>query len=1122
MRAIVTRGAALLLLFAGTVCLSAGPRLEDEKEKPAPKPAKEAPLPPGAVVAVYENFLDAVKMLPPRAFVLAPDKYKALMDEIDRLKKQLGRPSVRAPSRVLLKGKIDGNLATLTAQFEFETEAANEAVRLACGPALATGVSLDGRTPRLRAASSRGRDDDGFVVEIDKPGDHQLTLDLVLAVTSTTAGHALALDLPRAAITTLELELPAGAREVRLGTKPLADTLLSMKDNKLSGGLGPAEKLDLSWRGAGAAASAAVLEADGQVVVRVEPRDGGAEFTTETRLTLRVRAGQTSQWQLRVPPGSVLKVAPEDEARVAGIDVADQKQTSRRTIRLKQASAAPLAVTVTHTQPAPKPGSGKAATVGPFTVIDAARQGGSVLVCNAIPDWHLEFTQRADLTRRGATNEEMKREPTLTAAFRYGPGGGPRRGGPSWLDVEVESVRGQIKTRAAHAFTLVTDGDDGPRWQVQTSLTVTPHWADLDRLVVQLPEGCVFNEEGSFPLPDRVRGLTPDAAARTVEFRLARGGADSALTPFTLRIEATFSAPVDLKNPEKATLGLPRPLGTIEQDGTVTAQAPTTVELLAPAAGPELTRQTPHELAWRFPRKAPAKLDLAWQPYRPPVQVASLIDLTLLPGEARVRQELRYHLPDARPQGPPRLPLRLPASIAARVRLVEGGRLVEGSPAPRAVVIPADARQPVLVLEYAVPLAPSKPGEPVAVPLAVPEQVTRGETRVRVWSDGGPLPAAAPGWGEQNIEVVPGRARLPAMVVRSDRVDQPLTLELGRGEPAAAALVERALVRVRVAANGVQWYHVSYRLARLGARALDLELPAPAATVGLEVKLDGLLVSTEMAVPNGPELRGRVVRLRLSPELVRKPAVLDVTYRLDPGRAQATPLTTPLLPPRLAGDPGGVPTRWQVTMPGNRVVLAPEQGPGTPIRWGLAGWLPAPRVGVGDGELERWFAGGDAPRPAGEELPSLVLWHDGPGGVTVTHAPRLAWLLACSLALALVGLATWRLSFPTASGRGATAAWLAALALIVAAIVAVLLRPMLAAEVAYGCLPGLAVLAVLGVAQWLGHERYRRQIVFLPSFSRARPGSSLTRPEPPPRPAHGEPSTVDVPRSVGSSVERAG
>jgi len=47
------------------------------------------------------------------------------------------------------------------------------------------------------------------------------------------------------------------------------------------------------------------------------------------------------------------------------------------------------------------------------------------------------------------------------------------------------------------------------------------------------------------------------------------------------------------------------------------------------------------------------------------------------------------------------------------------------------------------------------------------------------------------------------------------------------------------------------------------------------------------------------------------------------------------------------------------------------------------------------------------------------------------------------------------------------------------------------------------------------HERYRRQIVFLPSFSRSRAGSSLVRKKSSPRPPNGEPSTVDAPPPAG-------
>src|SRR5206468_2640574 len=112
------------------------------------------------------------------------------------------------------------------------------------------------------------------------------------------------------------LELPAGARDVRLGGKAIAETLLTLRNNQLSGGLGPAEKLELSWRPAHAAAAAAALAADGVVTARLDAR----ELTTEARLTLRVLTGQAGQWRLRLPPDSKLAVAAADEGRVEKID----------------------------------------------------------------------------------------------------------------------------------------------------------------------------------------------------------------------------------------------------------------------------------------------------------------------------------------------------------------------------------------------------------------------------------------------------------------------------------------------------------------------------------------------------------------------------------------------------------------------------------------------------------------------------------------------------------------------------------------------------------------------------------------------------------------------------------
>jgi hypothetical protein len=127
------------------------------------------------------------------------------------------------------------------------------------------------------------------------------------------------------------------------------------------------------------------------------------------------------------------------------------------------------------------------------------------------------------------------------------------------------------------------------------------------------------------------------------------------------------------------------------------------------------------------------------------------------------------------------------------------------------------------------------------------------------------------------------------------------------------------------------------------------------------------------------------------------------------------------------------------------------------------------------------------------------------------------WLVVCSLGLVVLGLGLVRLALSPVPGRWVWSCVLGGLVGL-GVLALVVFAPGLAGLVAYGCQPGLVVLVVLVAFQLMLHERYRRQIVFLPSFSRARTGSSVVRSE---EARPGEPSTVDAPpRSVGSSVER--
>jgi hypothetical protein len=87
------------------------------------------------------------------------------------------------------------------------------------------------------------------------------------------------------------------------------------------------------------------------------------------------------------------------------------------------------------------------------------------------------------------------------------------------------------------------------------------------------------------------------------------------------------------------------------------------------------------------------------------------------------------------------------------------------------------------------------------------------------------------------------------------------------------------------------------------------------------------------------------------------------------------------------------------------------------------------------------------------------------------------------------------------------------LAIVVGIGTVALWSPAVLPPVAFGCQPGLAVLVVLLGVQWLVQERYRRQVVFLPGFTRMQPNSAVLQAAKKPR----EASTVDVPGTAGAN-----
>jgi len=514
------------------------------------------------------------------------------------------------------------------------------------------------------------------------------------------------------------------------------------------------------------------------------------------------------------------------------------------------------------------------------------------------------------------------------------------------------------------------------------------------------------------------------------------------------------------------------------------------------------------------------------------MHVDAVVDVTLAGQQARVREHLRYQFAALVPS---RLLLSVPAEVQQRVRLVEGGvRDPEDSKTSGewAVSVPAAAgKEHVLTLEYSFPLEAEQPAENaskgasrqnqlrgrtaprrVAVPLIKPAQATHGDTKVRLWCDPADrLSLAGGSWTELPTEIVPEQDRLPTLVVRGNhgsrlllRLSEPAVL------PLAAAVVERILVETSVQDGGTQVYRIRFLLSKTTARHLDLELPILLSTSNVEVRLDGKGIPFHFVDESGQETEiGKILRLHIDPDLLRKPMLLDVSYRVDSsqlegnGRLQLT-LRPPLL--RRAILLGRA--RWQIDLPDGWLCIAPGAATNVEQHWGWWGWLLAPRPAFSRAQLEQWLGSIDTVVSADEPEPTLVCWQSALGPLTVLQVPQRVWLLVCSLTVLALGLGL--VLVPVA--RYLFWSCLAVIGVTVAVIG--IFSPAALPAIGYGSEPGVGVLLLTVAAQWMLQQRYRRRVIFMPGFTRLKTGSSIIRTGSNNRPR--DPSTIDEPKPPSS------
>src|SRR5579884_4034235 len=846
---------------------SASPKMSGSQKTSAPtaegkktierKKTDLSSLPADAVIVICEQANEALDLLP-KAVILRPDKYQELLDQIEKLKKQIENPkneNAVPPTRCVLHGKVEAGAVRLQAEFSGTAERADTLVSLACPQAGLSSAETDGRMARIRRSNAGG-----LLVRIDKSGEYHVKLDLILPLSGREGnGRGFELTLPRAVITQLDLELPPNCTELRIGGqlfKELQLPGLELKNNHLSGspGIGPVEKLDLSWKDLRRAAREPVRTAEGRILARLD----ASGLTNEADLWLTAEGTATKIWRLLIPRNAEIKVLPSGkEARIDHrIETDDQKSpvASLRTIHLEEARMEPLHVQVKVPLMLL---NDSAMPIGPFFVLDAARQTGTVLVRNQVRNLHLEYRGHGDMQLRRQETEETRGEtPASVATLVYSniplidqPVGtvGPRS--LSWLDLEAVKMPAQVRMRVSHTLTLRQDegsrnmapGSSEDRsaarsrkhyWQVVTTITPATKWAEVEQLKILVPPEWEPTDENVSVVPNS------NPRCVSIPFSLLRERPTQ-----SQRVEGRYKA--NYKAEARAVLRLPQPQGTIESC-EVKLEAPSDVELFldnAEQVNLELSRQPrPNEQTWRC-RGVPAEelgLEVSWRRYRPELRVVSVVDLTLNGNRGEVHQELRLHMPQ---NPPPFVTLRVPSAIGDSLQIQdELGQDIRplksemrNSKSESPSSHPGfDLRIPVMTkeggkewrldLRYTTGLAdPDRAphaGEPFVVPLVSLEQATTGDLKVRIWSDPGFLPrAASPHWEEQNIEEVKDRA-LPVLVLHANKLDAPLRLVLAEQSAGFSALVERALIRVQLEEGGAQSWLARFHIRQLADRNL--------------------------------------------------------------------------------------------------------------------------------------------------------------------------------------------------------------------------------------------------------------------------------------------------------------
>jgi hypothetical protein len=1094
--------AAALLVAAQPPAVSPPPR---EVAKPAPaKLADGSTLWPATPSEGERIWLSSIE-------------HQKLLDQIEQLQKQLAARKGVPPSSCAIRAKIEKrgevSIAALKLTYSFRTTAANTAVSLGAKRSFLAVATLDGvALPVLETT------DDGFAVLIDSAGSHTVVLDVECPITTRGGKPEIGfeLGLPRAAITTLIFEPTPGLARVSLTTRTVDPGAVKPPEPRRIAGLdvkalaapaagrdpyplGPIDSLELSWEPVAAAPNPDVVQsAEADVVTAI------TESLVETTAKYKLR-GPSRSWRIAAPVDAVVSVdraapatAPEGGEQPAIGKPADAMKPVW-TINLPAGtSGTDWIVTVFIRKERPKDGGARGPfAIGPLAVLDVSRQSGTIKI-SAATNVRLAVKHGPELRQESAPGLPSEDESAVYFRLASGASGSLPPAAPLYT-VEAIPLTGRVAVRPTYKLNLTEAG-----WTVRAELRITPIRRSVTELTIELPAEWRAPEVSPPEVVDSATPQKSEGPRQTLVIRLAAEHRQ----PFDLILTASIPTSGSAK---EAAILLPRFPGAAERDTSVQVTVPEGLEVrgsarewegdqpasfgaaLSPLGETKSSRAV--TVVGGKSERGMARLDLAWNVYRPPLAADIRADLVVHESQIVVTERVTLKSPEGLPrtvrfQGAADLPGLTPFE-----RTAPGQWLHNFS---------GDLREATLKFEYVVPLpAKTETGaRRTPVSLVLPAGTGRCDVLARVWvstGTGRTVRVDAGPWRELAPDPAAERDALPALTLAGAGSELPLTLDIAdAGETGAAQVwIERGLIQATAADDGAA-IRARFLLRRWFTDSLEVRLPDALGNSVPEVYLD----DPPKRLPIGVQVNGageRVLRVPLPEAKPGRTLVLEIRYQLPPApRDEPLAYAAPRPVAAFAG-----PVRWQITGPAGTVPLL-LQGSRAEQRWRLRTGMLLPLSASAE-ELDRWFASGLAEDTGSGSADAAVIRLTAPDLLTVLHVSRLNLAVACSVGVLLLGLVLSRLP-------GGIAGPIVALfggAIAVAAI----LYPQPATQIAACALPGLIALAAVLTVQAFARWYYRRRITYLPGFARSQPS--------PPTASGSRPSDL-APAPLGSTGSARG